>query len=154
MFVLAATAAGVVLWTVAYLVLLLIAVIKGSGLGGPLAWPAGAATVVVLGLLIGGGMFLPACGIGRLVSHFTGWPKISGLPIALVTTFLLSVGFSSLVPSSRIDQSVWMTGGMSLLVLAIPLLLHWTFTEGAWCLLKWLRQRASLIRARMDRPAK
>ena len=54
LFVAFATLLGMLLWTVAYVVLLGVAILLNEGLGGPLAWPVGMIAVplgcVVIGL--------------------------------------------------------------------------------------------------------
>lgn len=109
-----AIVAGCLLWTLAYFILLLCAVIFGQGLGGPLAYPAGIIAVVVGGLVIGWGIFAPACAVGALFCGITGWSRFAAIPVVFVSGFLLSY---VLVQNYA-------------LVLALPLGIYWWATEG------------------------
>ena len=44
--------AGCILWTIAYVVLLIVAVILNEGLGGPIAYPSGIIAIIVAGISI------------------------------------------------------------------------------------------------------
>jgi hypothetical protein len=124
-----AIAAGCVLWTAAYVLLLLWAVVFGGGLGGPLAYPAGIFAVVVGGALIGWGIFAPACAVGALFCGVTGWPRFAAFPVVFIGGILFG----------------YMILRNHALFLAVPLGVYWWATEGpgAACdaLRRWWERR-------------
>lgn len=90
LFVLFAMAAGCILWTILYVVLLSIAVISNQGVGGPLAFPAGIATIVIACASIGWCIFAPAAAAGALFRGLLGFPRIAAIPVVFVAAFVLS----------------------------------------------------------------
>lgn len=124
-----AIAAGCVLWTVAYVLLLLCAVIFGQGLGGPLAYPAGIIAVALGGLLIGWGVFAPACAVGALFCFATGLPRLSAIPVVFISGFLFSYGIYWAFASDPMP-SLWLILGNYVMFLSVPLGVYWWVTEG------------------------
>jgi hypothetical protein len=119
-----AIVAGCVLWTVAYVLLLLWAVVFGGGLGGPLAYPAGIVAVVVGGALIGWGIFAPACAVGALVCGVAGWPRLAAIPLVFISGFL----FSYVILQNYA------------LFLSVPLGVYWWVTEGPGAIFEAFRR--------------
>ena len=88
--VVCAVLAGSVLWTLAYLFMLVVAVIANQGLGGPLAFPAGLLFVLVTGVVLGWGIFAPASGIGAIFCGVFRLPRLAAIPVVFGGAFLLS----------------------------------------------------------------
>jgi len=128
-----AIVAGCLLWTVAYLILLLLAVIFGQGLGGPLAYPAGIIAVVVGGLVIGWGIFAPACAVGALFCGITGWSRFAAIPVVFVSGFLFSYliywAFIAWVTTSPMPSFRLILGNYAMF-LSVLLGVYWWITEG------------------------
>lgn len=138
-----AIVAGCVLWTVAYLLLLLWAVIFGHGLGGPLAYPAGIVAVVAGGVLIGWGIFAPACAAGALFCGFSGFTRFAAIPVVFAVGFLFSYliywvfiewGTTSPIPSFGIII------GNYAMFLSVPLGGYWWVTEGPGAIFESFRR--------------
>jgi len=85
-----AALAGCILWTVAYLILLLVAVVGDKGVGGPLAYPAGIATVIFPCFVLGWGVFAPSCGLGVLFCVIFRTNRFWAIPVVFTAAFLLS----------------------------------------------------------------
>jgi len=90
-----------ILWTAAYLVLLIVAVIGGGGIGGPLAWPAGIIVILVLCGTVGWGVFTPACAIGSGIQRYFRLAKLWAFPVAVITSALPFVAIVILELSGR-----------------------------------------------------
>ncbi|MBC8128583.1 MAG: hypothetical protein H8M99_15700 [Gloeobacteraceae cyanobacterium ES-bin-144] len=125
--------AGCVLWTVGYVILLLIAVIWNQDVGGPLAYPAGIVMVIISAIVIGWGMFAPACAIGAISCRMIGWPRLAAIPIVFASGFLFSYllywVFVELV-STHSMPSFWIVLKNFTLFLSVPLGAYWWITEG------------------------
>jgi hypothetical protein len=135
--------AACVFWTVTYLALLLWAVFTGSGLGGPLAYPAGllfflvAATAACLLLL------LPATALAEWFARRRGFPVLAQIPISVVMLALLcliAVGIASSVGSKPTLHGVSIGFGILFSALLLPLGLYW-----------WVVQSIPLLRALINR---
>ena len=81
LFVVLAMLLGCVLWTVVYLVLLVIAVVANQGLGGPMAYPAGLVAVVLSCVFLGWGVFAPATALGAIACGLLRWPRLAAIPL-------------------------------------------------------------------------
>jgi hypothetical protein len=145
--VIAAFFAGCLLWTLAYLGLLLVAVIGNHDLGGILAYPFGILAVALFCILFGWIIFSPACGLASLLCGWLRWPKFAAIPIVFITAF----GIECLLCGSfarSIDQDIPGVWGMFKfhgLIVSLPLGAYWWMTEGpgalADALRRWLRKR-------------
>lgn len=140
--------AGCILWTIAYVVLLIVAVILNEGLGGPIAYPAGIITIIVAGISIGWGIFAPACAIGVVFWKIFGLPRIAAIPVvfgsALVLSSLLYWAFIEAITTSPMP-STWVVLKNHTIVLSVPLGAYWWVTEGPGALFdgfrRWFRRR-------------
>lgn len=148
LFVVLASIAGCVLWTIAYVVLLAVAVIGGHGVGGPLAYPAGLFAVVAACVVLGWGIFAPASAVGLLVCQIFRWPRIAAIPLVFGAAF----GLSFLL--FRIHTGLASTGSTPssgvvfwnfTVFLSIPLGIYWWLTEGPGALFdlfrRWISHR-------------
>lgn len=139
---------GCVMWTLIYAFLLFLALMLGQGWGGPLAYPAGIIAILLTCLVIGAGVFAPACAIGAMACSFLKWPRFAAIPIVAVAAFGLSYalarGYIARVPSETIP-SVVVVLKIFVMFLSIPLGGYWWITEGPGAIVdalrRWLRRR-------------
>lgn len=135
--------AGCVLWSVAYLLLLLWAVISGQGLGGPLAYPAGIVMIVVGGGLIGWGIFAPACAVGALFCGVTGFSRFAAIPVTFIAGFLFSYlidwAFVECVTTSPMPSFATILGNYAMF-LSVPLGGYWWITESPGAMFEAFRR--------------
>ena len=124
-----AVVAGCLLWTAVYVILLLCAVISGQGLGGPLAYPAGIIAVVAGGLVIGWGIFAPACAAGALFCGITGLTRFASIPVVFASGFLFSWLICWAFPSDPMPPFLKILAGYAAF-LSVPLGVYWWVTEG------------------------
>ncbi len=114
--------AGVTFWSLLYFGLLLFAVATGGGVGGPLAYPFGL-VLVACGIGVALFLFFPACALAQGIIALTGWPRIVGLPLALLL----------MVAVLGVERVVLLPGAISD---ALPAVLPWLLVMQAlyWCL--------------------
>ena len=142
LFVLLAMLVGCVIWTVAYLVLFVIAMLADQGLGGPLAYPAGLMAIVVACAVIGWGFFAPASAVGALFCGLLKWPRLWAIPLVTLTVLVLCY----LVSWPFVEMGVlyeapsfWMVLKNFAIYLSVPLGVYWWLTEGPGALFEVLR---------------
>ena len=82
--------AGCILWTIAYVLLLAVAVIWNQGIGGPLAYPAGILAIIGASIFIGWGIFAPASAIGAIFCAAFRLPRLAAIPVVFGSAFVLS----------------------------------------------------------------
>ena len=133
LFVVLATTAGWVIWTMAYFVLLIVAVVTNKGTGGPLALPGGILAVMVACVSLGWGVFAPASAVGAVFCAAFRLPRIAAIPVVCVAAFI----FCYLIHWACLE---WMTTRsmppiLTVLenygiYLGIPLGVYWWLTEG------------------------
>lgn len=99
-------AAGAVLWTITYLVLLIYAFFTGSGLGGPLAYPALLLFFVFAGTALCLGFFLPATALAEWFVRRMQWNTFAQIPIGLAILWGLILGLILLVQGEMLRQSL------------------------------------------------
>jgi hypothetical protein len=151
LFVVFAMLAGWVLWTVAYVVLLLVAVIANQGLGGPLAYPAGLIAVAGSCVFLGWGIFTPASALGSIFCRLFKLPLLSAIPVVFVSAFLISYlfywGFVELLTTGSMPSALEFLKNFTIF-LSVPLGAYWWLTEGPGALFdgfhRWFRNRFSL----------
>jgi hypothetical protein len=136
-------------WVLVYLVLLVVAAVTDSGIGGPLALPAGLIFFGVAGVVLGWGVFAPACAVGAALCTVFRLPGIAAIPFV----WLSALGFSYAVFSfaahiMTIEPAASASAPLLLFALgiSIPLGIYWWLTEGPWALLElgkrwWTRRR-------------
>jgi len=120
-------------WIVLYFILLLIAVISNSGIGGPLALPAGLIFIVLLAASLGWGVFTPACAVGATVCGLFRLPRLLAIPIVWVSTcafgyavYWIHIRFMTTHPMPPASVVLF----YSALCLSIPVGVYWWITEG------------------------
>jgi len=148
-FVVIAAFAGCGVWTIAYLVLLVIAVFTDPGVGGPLAFPAGIIAVVTSCGFIGWGIFTPASAVGAIFCALARLPRIAAIPVVWVVAFGLSYLFYwaalGLLVVSETMPSLWTMLKNFGLFLSVPLGIYWWLTEGTGAIFdkfrRWIFRR-------------
>lgn len=132
-------AAGCVVWTVLYVLLILAAMVFNSGIGSPLCYPIGIGLLILMPILFGWGLFTPACAVGAWVRFRFKWPNIASFPIALVSAFLWSYLLYGIGMKCFTEDGFPLS--LTLLrhffiYLSLPFSLYWLLTEGAAALLE------------------
>ncbi len=125
--------AGCVLWTVAYIVLFIVAMIGNYGVGGPLAYPGGIVAVLVACAIIGWGIFAPASAAGAIACAALRLPKFAAIPVVFISAFLIShilccAWFRFATTHSM--PPTWDVLKNFTLFLSVPLGMYWWLTEG------------------------
>lgn len=151
MFVVLVMCAGLVLWTLTYLVLLVIAIVGDQGIGGPLAYPAGVLVVFVSCGLLGWGVFAPASAVGAVLCSWFKWPRLAAIPIVTVAAFVLSYllyrVFIGLFTTHSMPPALTILKNFAI-YLSVPLGIYWWLTEGPGVLFdafrRWLGRRKQL----------
>lgn len=143
-----AITAGCMVWLVVYFCLLLYAMFTGSGLGGPLALPAGIMTIIGTGAIIGWGVFAPACAIGEIFRRMANLPRLAAIPIVFLMAGLISyLGYFAFIKSLTTHPMppVTKVALNYIIFLSVPLGVYWWLTEGSGALFdairNWLRKR-------------
>ena len=142
--------AGFILWTIAYVVLLAIAVIWNKGLGGPLAYPSGILAILATGIFIGWSIFAPASAIGAVFCRIFGLPRLAAIPVVFLSSFVISYflywAYIELVTTHSMP-SAWIVFKNHTIYLSVPLGVYWWLTEGPGAIFdvfrRWIRNRRS-----------
>lgn len=151
--VLMAAAAGCVLWTILYLILLLVAGVFNKGLGGPLAYPAGVIMILATTVIVGWGVFAPACAVGAGVCAWFKLPRLAAIPMvtgsAFGISYLLFWVCNPLVPTHSMPSAAVVLREFVIFVSG-PLGLYWWITEGPGAIFdalrRWIRFRRNKAR--------
>lgn len=137
LFVAFAMVAGCIAWTIAYLVLLVVAVVTNQGVGGPLAFPAGIIAVLAACGVLGWGVFTPASAIGAVFCRVFRLPHIAAIPVVTVAASLLSYGlyraYIGMVTTHSMPTMLTVLKNFAI-YLSIPLGAYWWLTEGTGAL--------------------
>ncbi len=140
--------AGCILWTIAYFLLLIIAVIWNQDVGGPLAYLTGIIMIIVAVIFIGWGIFAPSSAIGAIFCKMFCLPRIAAIPVVFGSAFVLSY----LLYWAYIEEmtthsmpSMWVVLKNYTIFLSVPLGAYWWVTEGPGALFdafrRWIRRR-------------
>lgn len=144
LFVVFAMFAGCLLWTLAYFLLLAIAVIGDQGIGGPLAFPAGLITVIAACIFLGWGVFAPASAIGAIFCALFKLPRLAAIPFVTIAAFILSYllywGYIELVTTHSMPGAGIVLKNFAIF-LSIPLGIYWWLTEGPGAIFDAFRRR-------------
>ena len=139
-----AIVAGCILWTIAYILLLVIAVIFGKGVGGPLAFPAGIIAILGASVIVGWGIFTPASAVGALVCKIFRWPRLAAIPVvfasALIISYMMCWAYTVGVTTQSVP-STWMVAKSFAIFLAVPLGVYWWILEGPGAVFDIARRR-------------
>ncbi len=136
--------AGCILWTIAYLLLLIIAVIFDKGVGGPLAYPAGIIAILGASIIIGWGIFTPASAIGALVCKIFRWPRLAAIPVVFTSAISISYMMCwayTVVMTTQSVPSTWVVAKNFTIFLAVPLGVYWWIIEGSGAVFDIVRRR-------------
>ena len=139
--------AGCIAWTIAYLVLLFIAVVTNQGSGGPLAFPAGIIAVLATCGFLGLGIFAPASAIGEVFCRVFRLPRVVAIPVVTVAAFLLSYVTYWVYNGDTVHtmSSLLTVLKNFVIYLSIPLGAYWWLTEGPGALFdsfrRWVGRR-------------
>jgi hypothetical protein len=145
-----AIVAGCVIWTIIYVILLLVAIIFNQGIGGLLAYPAGIIAILVTTIVIGWGVFAPASALGAIASALLKLPRLAAIPIVTASAFGLSYflywGYIELVTTHSMPSAAVVLKN-SAMFLSIPLGIYWWITEGPGAIFdacrRWIRHRST-----------
>jgi hypothetical protein len=148
LFVPIAIVAGCVLWTVAYVILLVTAVVFDLGVGSPLAYPTGIVAILVGAIVIGWGIFAPASAIGAIACALLKLPRLAAIPIVTVSAFVLSYllywGYIEWVTTHSMPSATIVLKNFAIF-LSIPLGIYWWITEGPGAIFdtcrRWITRR-------------
>ncbi len=131
--VLALAVMACMLWTVAYCLLLIIAIAGDYPTGSPVVYPLGLILFALGVMIIGWGIYAPACAAGRLFCRLTRLPKLAAIPVVLISAvaivMLMRMALEAI--SSHATASIFheMEAG-DFLLLAVTLGIYWWLTEG------------------------
>lgn len=119
-----------VAWMALFFILLAFA--TDSSPGGIFALATGLVFITLAIVVIGWGIFAPACGIGLLLCHHLRWPRIYAIPLAWVASLLLAYGqywlfaYVFSIPSMPLGFKVLTP---SVLILSLLLGIYWCLAE-------------------------
>ncbi|GAA5484847.1 hypothetical protein [Haloferula sargassicola] len=134
---------GCIAWTIAYIVMLIVAVVTNQGIGGPLAFPAGIMAVLAVCGFLGWGVFAPASAIGEIFRRVFRLPRIAAIPIVTVAAFLLSYviywAYIEMVTTHSMPSMLTVLKNFAI-YLSIPLGAYWWLTEGPGALFDVFRR--------------
>jgi hypothetical protein len=125
--------AGCILWTIVYVVLLLVAAIWNLGVGGPLAYPAGIVMVLCAVTFIVWGIFAPASMVGAVFCRICQLPRLAAIPVVFGSAFVLSqLAYQLFIGSwtTHSMPSAWVVLKNYTIFLSVPLGVYWWLTEG------------------------
>ena len=149
LFVAFAMIAGCIGWTIAYFVLLAIAVVTNQGVGSPLAFPAGIIAVLAVGGILGWGVFAPAAAFGAVFCRVFRLPRIAAIPVVTVVAILLSYAmywaYIEMVTTHSMPSMLTVLKNFAI-YLSIPLGAYWWLTEGPGALFDAFRRWIGLRR--------
>jgi hypothetical protein len=147
LFVIFAIAAGCAAWTVLYFGLLLIAIFTGTGIGSPLALPTGIILIIGTGMIVGWGVFAPACALGEVFRRMANLPRFAAIPVVFLAGLLSYFGYFAFIKNLTTHSMppVTKVALFYLIYLSVPLGVYWWLTEGPGALFdtfrNWLRKR-------------
>jgi hypothetical protein len=141
-------AAGCVIWTIIYVLLLLGAIIFNQGLGSPLTYPAGIIAIFLPTIVVGWGIFAPASAIGAIACALLKLPRLAAIPIVTAAAFGLSYllywGYIELVTTHSMPTVAVVLKNFAMF-LSLPLGIYWWITEGPGAIFdacrRWIRRR-------------
>ena len=134
--------AACVVWTVAYLALLVWAVFTNGGIGGPLAYPAGLLFFFLFTTASSLILLLPATALAEWFACRRGLPVLAQIPISVAALALLclaAVAILSAIGSQFTLHGVTIGFGILFLALLLPLGLYWWAAQSIPLLLSLLQ---------------
>lgn len=142
--------AACVFWTVTYFALLLWAVFTDSGIGGPLAYPAGLLFFFVATTAASLTLLLPSTAIAEWFVRRRGFPFLAQIPVSVVTLALLclvAVGIASAIGSQPTLHGVSVGFGVLFLALLVPLGIYWWAAQSVSLLLSLIHRLRGILRS-------
>lgn len=143
LFVAFAMIAGCIAWTVAYVVLLILAAVTNQGIGGPFAFPVGIVAVLAACGFFGWGVFAPASAFGEVFRRVFRLPRIAAIPVVSIAAYLLSYliywVYIEMVTTHSMPSMLTVLKNFAI-YLSIPLGAYWWLTEGPGALFDAIRR--------------
>ena len=143
-------AAACLVWTVIYFALLLWAVFTNSGIGGPLAYPAGLLFFFVATTAASLILLFPSTALAEWFSRRRGFPILAQIPVSVAVLALLcliAVSIASAVGSQPTLHGVSVGFGVLFLVLLVPLGLYWWAAQSVPLLLSLINRLRGTLRS-------
>lgn len=143
-------ATACVVWTVTYFALLLWAALTDSGIGGPLAYPAGLLFFFVATTAASLVMLFPATALAEWFAQRRGFPILMQIPISvsfLAVLCLVVIGIASAVGSRPTVHGVSVGFGVLFLALLVPLGLYWWVAQSGRLLLSFIQCLRGTLRS-------
>lgn len=138
-----------VLWTLAYIALLLWAIFTDSGIGGPFAYPAGLLFCFIAASAASVVLLFPSVALAEWLARRQGFPILAQIPISIAILSLLCLIIVSVIvmvgapPSFRAASVCF---GILLVAHLPPLGLYWWVAQGAPLLLSLCRRLRGIFR--------
>jgi hypothetical protein len=142
--------AACALWTVTYFALLLWAVFTDSGIGGPLAYPAGLLFFFLASTAAGLVLLLPSTAFAEWLARRRGFPILAQIPLsvaALAVLCLVVGGIASAVRAQPTLYDVSVGFGVLFFALLVPLGLYWWAAQSGPLLLSLFRRLRGIFRS-------
>jgi hypothetical protein len=142
--------AACALWTITYFALLLWAVFTDSGIGGPLAYPAGLLFFFLASTAAGLVLFLPSTALAEWFARRRGFPILAQIPLSVAGLAMLCfvmVGIASAVRAQPTLYGVSVSFGVLFFALLVPLGLYWWAAQSGPLLLSLLRRLRGIFRS-------
>lgn len=143
-------AAACVVWTVTYFALLLWAMFTDSGIGGPLAYPAGLLFFFVATTAVSLILLFPSTALAEWFARRRGFPILAQIPVSVVVIALLclaTVGVASAVGSQPTFHGVSVGFGVLFLASLVPLGLYWWAAQSVPLLLSLVHRLRGIPRS-------
>ena len=139
-----------VLWTVAYFVLLLVAVFHGGGIGSPIAYPIGLVILASGSLIVGLTLLFPATAVAEWIVTRRKLPILAQIPLSIASLGLLCLIVAVILPSHSSATTLpdlFARGAMLFGLMLPPMGVYWWTAQGGPLVLALLRRiRAALQR--------
>ena len=133
-----------VLWTITYIALLLWAAFTDSGVGGPLAYPAGLLFLFVAVTVASLVLLLPSTALAEWIANRRGLPILAQIPISVAVLALLCLVMVTVAEAADTSSSFrGLPLGFGVLFFAhlIPLGLYWWTAQSGPLLFSLLKRR-------------
>jgi len=155
LFVVFAMIVGCIGWTIAFFVLLAIAVVTNQGVGGPLAIPTGIIAVLAACCFLGWGVFAPASAFGAVFCRVFRLPRIAAIPVVTTAAILLSYvmywAYIEMITTHSMPSILTVLKNFAI-YLSIPLGAYWWLTEGPGALFDAFRRKTAPPRMPISSP--
>lgn len=146
---------GGILWTLAFLGLIIASVCNLTDVSKFPAFPVGILWVIFACAIIGWGIFTPACALGTSLCLALRINRLISIPIVFIAAYFLSVAWYWLIShaGTNVPMPPW---GVLLqkfsLYLSLPLSLYWCITEGPEALLLLIQRWTGRLQKKSANP--